>query len=98
GFHEALLPEIDIRPKSGHPEYLALFLSRVGRVPTGVPEMSLPAASVLDPNRIPGPENIGGRKGESQCGSEPSRLRAHECPPSTARARPPENLTTYIQR
>jgi hypothetical protein len=45
GFHEALLPEIDTRPKSGHPEYLALFRSRVGRVPTGVPEMSLPAVS-----------------------------------------------------
>jgi hypothetical protein len=35
--------------------------------------MSLPAASVLDPNRIPGRENIGGRKGESRCGSELSR-------------------------
>jgi hypothetical protein len=41
---------------------------------------SLPAASVLDPNRIHAPKNIGGRKGKSQCGSEPSRTRAHECP------------------
>jgi hypothetical protein len=38
GVSAATISMIIMRPKSGHPEYLALFRSRVGRVPTGVPE------------------------------------------------------------
>ena len=67
---------------------------RIGRVATGVPEMSLPAASVLDPNRISAPRDSGGRKGKSRCSSEGSRIRAYECPRWSARCRLQEDPKT----
>ena len=74
--------------------YLALLRSRIGRAVTGAPRMSLPAGSVLDPNRIPAPRDSGGRKGKSRCGSEGSRIRAYECPRWSARCRLQEDPQT----
>ena len=85
---------IGTRPKSVHPVYLALFRSRIDRVATGVPKMSLPAASVLDPNRIPAPRDSGDRKGNSRCGSEGWRIRAYECPRWSDRCRLQEDPQT----
>src|SRR5438045_9001068 len=56
--------------------------------------MSLSAASVLDPNRIPAPRDSGGRKRESRCGSEGSRIRAYECPRWSDRCRLQEDPQT----
>jgi len=56
--------------------------------------MSIPAASVLDANRIPTPRDSGGRKGNSRCGSEGSRIRAYGCPRWSARCRLQEDPQT----
>jgi len=55
GFTKRFSRKLVQDPKVYRPEYLALFRSRIGRVAKGVPKMSLPAASVLDPNRIRAP-------------------------------------------
>src|SRR4051794_27718532 len=82
------------RSKRFHPEYLALLRSHIGRVATGVSQMSLPATSVLDPNRIPAPRDSGRRKGKSRCGSEGLRIRAYEGPRRSARCRLQEDPQT----
>src|SRR5213078_3631822 len=56
--------------------------------------MSLPAASVLDPNRIPAPRDSGVRKLKSRCGSEGPRIRAYECARWSARCRLQEDPQT----
>ncbi len=56
--------------------------------------MSSPAASVVDPNRIPIPRNSGGRRRESRCGLKGSRIRAYECPRWSARCRLQEDPQT----
>ena len=83
-----------IQDPKGSIQYLALFRSRIGRVATGAPKMSLPAASVLDPSRIPAPRHSGSRKGKPRCGSEGSRIRAYECPRWSARCRLQEDPQT----
>jgi hypothetical protein len=64
------------------------------RIATGVPKMSLPAALVLDPNRIPALRDSGGRKRKSRCGSGWSRIRAYECPRWSDRCRLQEDPRT----
>jgi len=86
-----LLP---VSPSASPRNWYKTFRSRIGRVATGVPEMSVPAASVLDPNRISAPRDSGRSKGKSRCGSEGSRIRAYECPRWSARCRLQEDPQT----